>query len=54
MDVHKSSVRVCARRRIKGGHFEVEESVFGTISSISPGSKSKNFRFKTSGLCEGT
>jgi transposase len=32
MDVHKSSVGVCMRRRVKGGHFEVEEAVFGTFT----------------------
>lgn len=32
MDVHKSSVSVCVRRRIRGGHFEIEEAVFGTYT----------------------
>jgi transposase len=32
MDVHKKSVSVCIRRRITGGHFEVEEAIFGTFT----------------------
>jgi transposase len=32
MDVHKKSVSVCIRRRIAGGHFEVEEAIFGTFT----------------------
>jgi transposase len=32
MDVHKKSVSVCIRRRVAGGHFEVEEAVFGTFT----------------------
>jgi len=32
LDVHKKSVRVCIRRRVKGGHFEVEEALFGTFT----------------------
>jgi transposase len=32
MDVHKSSVSVCVRRRIRGGHFEVDEVMFGTFT----------------------
>jgi transposase len=32
MDVHKKSVSVCIRRRIAGGHFEVEEALFGTFT----------------------
>ncbi len=32
LDVHKKSVSVCIRRRIAGGHFEVEEAIFGTFT----------------------
>jgi transposase len=32
MDVHKSSVSVCLRRRVRGGQVEVEEAVFGTFT----------------------
>jgi len=32
LDVHKKSVSACIRRRSKGGHFEVEEAVFGTFT----------------------
>ena len=32
MDVHKKSVSVCMRRRVKGGQFEVEEAIFGTFT----------------------
>jgi transposase len=32
LDVHKKSVSVCIRRRIAGGHFEVEEALFGTFT----------------------
>ena len=27
MDVHKKSISVCVRRRVRGGHFEVEEAI---------------------------
>lgn len=32
MDVHKNSVSVCVRRRVRGGHVEIEEAVFGTFT----------------------
>ena len=32
MDVHNSSVSVCVRHRVRGGHVEVEEAVFGTMT----------------------
>ena len=32
MDVHKKSVSVCIRRRVPGGHLEVEEATFGTFT----------------------
>jgi transposase len=32
MDVHKKSVSVCIRRRVRGGQVEVEEAIFGTFT----------------------